>query len=127
MVILVAEDMDDTRQMMKLLLELDGHEVETAANGLQAVRAATQHVPDVILMDLCMPGMDGFEATRTLRGIPETHGVPIIAVSAYAGDNEWCDKALNVGVNECLGKPVDFAALKFALCRYTSPEVGVMA
>jgi CheY-like chemotaxis protein len=120
MVILVVEDVDDTRELMKLLLELHGHEVDTAANGEEAIRAATQRVPSVILMDLSMPVMDGFAATRALRLIPETCDVPIIAVSAYVGDKEWCDKAKAAGCNECIGKPIDLEALDDVLRRFVS-------
>ena len=111
MIILVTDDVDDIRELMKLLLKSHGHDVDTAANGQEAVRAATQRVPDVVLMDLCMPVMDGFEATRALRLIPGTCRVPIIAVSAYVGDKEWCDKAIAAGCNACIGKPIDFETL----------------
>ena len=120
MIILVTEDEDDTRELMKLLLEYHGHEVDTAENGKQAIRAATARVPDVILMDLRMPVMDGFVATRRLRALPATHAVPIIAVSAYVGDREWCDRAKASGANECLGKPVNYEALVTVIRRFVS-------
>ena len=118
MIILVTEDEDDTRELMKLLLEYHGHEVDTAENGRQAIRAATERVPDVILMDLRMPVMDGFAATETLRALPKTHAVPIIAVSAYVGDKDWCDRAKASGCNECVAKPVNYDALVTVMRRF---------
>lgn len=120
MIILVTEDEDDTRELMKLLLEHHGHEVDTAENGKQAIRAATERVPDVILMDLRMPVMDGFAATQTLRALPQTQAVPIIAVSAYVGDKEWCDRAKASGANECIGKPVSYDALVSVMRRFVT-------
>jgi two-component system cell cycle response regulator DivK len=120
-VILVTEDEDDTRELMKLLLEYHGHEVDTAENGKQAIRAATARVPDVILMDLRMPVMDGFAATESLRALPATRAVPIIAVSAYVGDKDWCDRAKASGCNECVGKPVSYEALVTVIRRFVPP------
>ena len=120
MLILVTEDEEDTRELMKLLLEYHGHEVDTAENGKQAIQVATAHVPDVILMDLRMPVMDGFVATQTLRALPATHDVPIIAVSAYVGDKDWCDRAKASGCNECVGKPVNYEALVTVMRRFVT-------
>jgi CheY-like chemotaxis protein len=117
-IILVTEDEDDTRELMKLLLEYHGHEVDTAENGRQAIRVATERVPDVILMDLRMPVMDGFAATERLRALPRTHAVPIIAVSAYVGDRDWCDRAKASGCNECVGKPVNYDTLVTVMRRF---------
>jgi len=122
-VILVTEDSDDTRELMKLLLQHQGHDVDTAANGLEAVQATTQRVPDVILMDLFMPVMDGLAATRALRTIPETREVPIIAVSGHVEDKTWAARAKSAGCNECLVKPVDLEALT-ALLRRFIPRAG---
>lgn len=112
MIILVAEDFDDTRLMMKLLLEMRGHRVVEAANGQEAVEIATRERPDLILMDLNMPVLDGIAATRLLRDRPETAGVPIVAVTAHCGDPEWRDRALEAGCVACVGKPVDFEKLE---------------
>jgi two-component system cell cycle response regulator DivK len=116
--ILVAEDMDDTRELMKLLLEWHGHEVATVENGEQAVSAAAARQPDVILMDLNMPVLDGFEATRRLRARAQTRRLPIIAVSAYVRDKAWCDRALAAGCDECVAKPVDYDELAVVLRRF---------
>jgi CheY-like chemotaxis protein len=123
-VILLAEDVDDTREMMKLLLELYGHEVDTASNGQEAIRAAVKRVPHVILMDLCMPLMDGLAATRVLRETHETRDVPIVAVSAYVGEGDWCDRAKAAGCNEWIGKPVDFGALNVILGGFAPTALG---
>jgi CheY-like chemotaxis protein len=112
MFILVADDTDDIRLMMRVMLENKGHRVVEAADGRAAVDLATQERPDVILMDLSMPVMDGIEATRCLRGQPETSNMPIIAVTAYGADSVWRGRALSAGCIECVGKPVDFRRLE---------------
>ena len=117
MIILIAEDFDDTRQMMKLLLEMRGHRVIEAANGQEAVEIATQQRPDLILMDLNMPVLDGITATMLLQERPETAGVPVVAVTAHCGDPVWHERALAAGCVECVEKPVDFGRLEQLLDR----------
>lgn len=115
--VLIAEDSDDLRQLMKLLLQEHGYEVDEAANGQEAISTATMQVPDVILMDLAMPVMDGIAATHKLREIPSTRDVPIIAISAYLDDPAWRDKAVAAGCCECVSKPIDLAGLNSILRR----------
>ena len=122
--ILVADDDDDVRVVMQILLEQWGHQVDLAEHGQQAVDRARVKRPSVILMDLRMPGMDGFTAARILRDLPETAGVPIIAVSAYVSDKVWCDRAIAAGCVACLGKPVNYADLATLLERL---EMGLPA
>src|SRR3712207_978904 len=105
MIILVAEDTDDIRLIIRMMLENKGHRVVEAANGREAVELATSKAPDVILMDLNMPVMDGIEATRHLRHRPETSHMPIIAVTAHCGDPVWRGRAMEAGCTECVGKP----------------------
>ena len=109
--ILIAEDVEDTRYLMKVLLEMKGHSVTEATNGPEAVeRAATDH-PDLILMDVTMPVMDGLTATRSIRANPTTSLIPIVAVSALMGDPQWRDRAMACGCSDCYVKPLDFEAL----------------
>ena len=115
--ILVVDDAEDIRITTKLLLEFEGHAVEVAADGALGVMAASQRPPDLILMDLSMPVMDGFTATRHLRALPQTRLVPIVAVSAYVHDKVWCDRALAAGADECLGKPLEHDRLGAILTR----------
>jgi two-component system cell cycle response regulator DivK len=109
--ILVADDLGDTREVMRLLLELRGHEVIEAANGEEAVERAVQERPDFVLMDLNMPIMDGFHATRRLREAQQTAEIPIVALSAHAGDAGLRAKALECGCDEYYSKPLDFEDL----------------
>lgn len=109
--ILVAEDIADTRYLMKLLLEGKGHAVVEAANGKEAVERAVSERPDLILMDLSMPIMDGLTATRRIRENGETAMIPIVALSSHMHDPLWRDRALSCGCNECYAKPLDFEGL----------------
>ena len=81
--VLLVEDYDDTREMYREYLEFCGFSVLTARNGVEAIELATASHPDVVLMDLSLPIMDGWEATRRLKSSPETAALKIIALSAY--------------------------------------------
>ena len=115
--ILVADDEADMRDTTKMLLEMDGHHVELANNGKQAVELATRLMPDVVFMDMKMPEMDGLTATRLLRSGATTKEVPIICISAYLHQGDWREKALEAGCNDCLSKPVDLGRLALILSR----------
>jgi CheY-like chemotaxis protein len=109
--ILYVEDNDDNVYMLKMRFELlDGYEVLVADNGETGCAAAVAERPDIILMDLDLPVVDGWEATRRLKGNAETNSIPIIALTAHAmtGSRE---KALAVGCDEFDIKPVDFDRL----------------
>jgi CheY-like chemotaxis protein len=106
--ILVVEDHLDSRDALRALLEAFGYTVLVATNGREAVDAALRHRPDVILMDIMMPVMDGFEAIRELRRCAPTAGTPIIAVTAMEGAQEL---ALHAGADEFVRKPIDIRNL----------------
>jgi two-component system, cell cycle response regulator DivK len=82
--ILVIEDTEDNRQIIRDLLSSVGYELIEAADGAEGVAMAESHHPDLILMDIQLPEMDGYEATRRIRAIPDLIKVPIIAVTSYA-------------------------------------------
>jgi CheY-like chemotaxis protein len=107
--VLVAEDFDDVRGMMKAFLEHEGFEVLEAADGYEAVEKAVSNRPDLILMDIAMPVMDGIQATTAIRQHDELAEVPIVAVTAYA--DFYYDRARDVGCNDVIQKPVDFKRL----------------
>ncbi|HEY9285440.1 MAG TPA: response regulator [Pyrinomonadaceae bacterium] len=117
MIILVADDTEDIRLMLRMRLEHRGHRVVEAADGRQAVAVATAERPDVILMDLSMPVMNGIEAARFLRAQPETSDTPIIAVTAHCPDAALHRRAVDAGCVECVGKPVDFKQLERLIAR----------
>jgi len=106
--ILVVEDHLDSRDALRALLEAFGYAVLVAANGQEAVEAAQLARPDVILMDMMMPVMDGFEAIRELRRRRPTSCTPIIALTAMEGAQEL---ALHAGADEFVRKPIDIRTL----------------
>jgi CheY-like chemotaxis protein len=114
--VLLVEDTEDNRFMMRRLLEMSGYEVSEAINGLEAVRAAGQDVPDVILMDLSLPMVDGLAATRQIRRLPKLETVPIIAVSAH-DTADFHAEALSAGCNAYITKPIDYAELEDLITR----------
>lgn len=108
--ILVVEDQGDSRRIMRDLLVSAGFEVLEAASGTEGVHMAVQEHPDLILMDLQLPVIDGLEATRRIKADPGLRATPIIAVTSYAlsGDNE---KAIAAGCDGYFSKPVSPRAL----------------
>jgi len=111
-VVLIADDYDDAREVLGVLLELAGHTVLQAANGVEAVDLATRLEPDLILMDLMMPVMNGLTAAKLLRARSKTAGIRIIAVTANGDDPEWRNEALRSGCDECYLKPLKFESLR---------------
>jgi CheY-like chemotaxis protein len=109
--VLLVEDTEDNRFMMKRLLEMTGYDVVEARNGQEAVQLANQIRPDLILMDLSLPIIDGLAATRQIRNIPELRAVPIIAVSAH-DTADFHAEALAAGCNSYITKPIDFGELE---------------
>ena len=104
--ILVIEDDEASRMLVTYLLEADGYQVCGASNGRDGVRAALEHGPDLILSDLQMPVMDGYEVARLLHADPGWRRAPLVAVTAFSmpGDRE---KALEVGFQDHISKPID--------------------
>ena len=90
--VLLVDDDSDVRITTCLLLEHYGHRVDAAYGGVVALEFAHKDPPEAVLLDLNMPGMDGFETARSLRQIPSTATVLIIAVSGYVTNQEWCDR-----------------------------------
>jgi CheY-like chemotaxis protein len=109
--VLYVEDNDDNLYMLKMRLELLGDfEVLAAEDGEKGCQAAAAEQPDIILMDLEMPVVDGWEATRRLKSSPQTSGIPVIGLSAHAMAGER-EKAMAAGCDEFDHKPVEFDRL----------------
>ena len=103
--ILIVEDQEDNRQIMSDLLTNAGFEVSLAVNGRDGVDQATENPPDLILMDIQLPGLDGFEATRQIKNHPACAAIPVIAVTSYALSDDK-DRARDVGCDDYLAKPL---------------------
>lgn len=102
--VLVVDDLEDNRELYVFALEREGFVVATACDGLEAIEKAEKLLPSAIVMDLAMPVMDGWEATRRIRAIPELARVPIFAVTAFTDARSRSD-ALAAGCDDCLSKP----------------------
>jgi len=114
---MVVEDYDDTRVLLKTGLERLGYTVLEASNGQEAVDLADREHPDLILMDLDLPILDGIAATQCIRQKPELEGVPIVAVTAYPMSYSHV-KAFAKGCDEYMRKPIDMAELAELVGRY---------
>ena len=112
--ILVVEDFDDVRGMLKILLESEKFRVLEAATGAEALEVIKDEHPDAILMDLALPGIDGFETIRRIRAIDGFQNTPIVVLSAYTGPSTY-ETALSAGSNYFMAKPIDFDDLSALL------------
>lgn len=118
--IMVVEDYDDTRMLLKQGLEMLGYSVLEASNGQEAVDIADRERPDLILMDLDLPILDGIAATQQIRQQEHMDSVPIVAVTAYPLSYSRV-KAFAKGCNEYMPKPIDMSELARVVNRYLSP------
>ncbi|HKR13436.1 MAG TPA: response regulator [Pyrinomonadaceae bacterium] len=114
--VLLVEDTEDNRYMMHRLLEMAGYHVIEATNGEEAVRMAGSERPQLILMDLSLPVIDGLAATRAIRKLAGFDKVPIVAVSAH-DSSDFQAEALAAGCNGYITKPIDFSHLEVLIAR----------
>ena len=109
--VLVVDDFDDTRLLLRTWFERRGFRVVEAENGIEAINRAEAETPDLIIMDVQMPQLDGLSATRHIRTVKELGSVPIVAVSAYGAD-QFRAQALAAGCNEYVSTPFEPATLE---------------
>ncbi len=104
--ILVIEDHEENRRLLRDLLTSDGYELIEAVTGEEGLMLAETHVPDLIVMDILLPGLDGYEATRRIKANPVLRHIPVIVVTSYglSGDDL---KAMEAGCDAYLSKPFD--------------------
>jgi CheY-like chemotaxis protein len=114
--VLLVEDTEDNRFMMRRLLEMAGYRVVEATNGEEAVGLAQSERPDLVLMDLSLPVIDGLAATRAIRKLDGLNKIPIIAVSAHDTSDFQAD-ALAAGCDSYITKPIDFSQLERLIAR----------
>lgn len=108
--VLVVDDNEDNRNVLSRLLAHGGHSAVCAVDGRRAIEVAGIERPDLVLMDLEMPEMDGWAATRVLKGLAELTHVPVIAVTGHLTQNE-IDRAQRAGCDDVVSKPIDFYVL----------------
>jgi len=115
--ILVADDSVASRELIREVLEMSGYEVVEATDGEEAVELARQHAPDLVLVDIQMPRLDGYGVLRQLRAEGRFADVQVVALTAFAmqGDSE---RALNAGFDGYITKPVDIASLRQEIRRF---------
>jgi CheY-like chemotaxis protein len=119
--VLLVDDYPDALEIWSLYLEMSGYEVVTADDGKSAVELANSTHPDVIVMDLELPGITGFEAARRLRASVNTRAIPLIAATGYSHAHQL-DEAQNAGFDRILIKPCDPATLVAEIERLLEPS-----
>lgn len=115
--VLLVEDDPDTRHMYATCLDVLGFDVSEARDGIEGVRCAQAVHPNVVLMDVAMPRMDGLEATRRLKNNPDTASVPVVILSAFTTRQDR-ERALAAGASEFVAKPCDPETLASRLRKY---------
>jgi two-component system, cell cycle response regulator DivK len=108
--LLLVEDNEMNRDMLSRRLARRGYEILIAVDGEQGIAEATRHLPDLIIMDMSLPVIDGWESTRQLKQLPGTKAIPVLALTAHAMAGER-DRALAAGCDDYDTKPVDFERL----------------
>lgn len=108
--VLLVEDNEMNRDMLSRRLERKGFHVVVAKDGLEGVSMAGEAGPDIILMDMSLPGIDGWEATRRIKAAPETASIPVVALTAHAMASDR-EKALEAGCDDFDTKPVELSRL----------------
>ena len=116
--VLIVEDYEDTRNFMKFLIESYGYQVIEASDGIEAVDRAKHLSPDLILMDISLPMVDGLTATKAIRESNSAAKLPIIAITAFG--KSYYDRAIEAGCNDLIDKPIDFDVLEPILHQYLS-------
>jgi CheY-like chemotaxis protein len=114
--VLIVEDYEDSREFMQLLIKSFGYETLTATNGSEAVEITKEEIPDLILMDISLPVMDGITATEIIRNSADIPKMPIVAVTAHG--KFITNEAVKAGCNEVIDKPFDFDSLELVLYQY---------
>jgi len=124
--ILIVDDDPTNREVQVRRMQWAGYQVITAANGLEGVKFARSEHPSLILMDMSLPMLDGWQATRQLKALPETSTIPIIALTAHAMIEDR-KKSLEAGCDDYETKPIDFtrllAKIQVLLSKSTPPNV----
>ena len=114
--VLIVEDTADTRALLKAVFEAEGYEVLEAADGIEAVEVALAELPDAIIMDMSLPGIDGNTAVKLIRREPALRTTPVIACTAH-NKWEWRGKSIVAGCDAFVTKPIDFAQLRSVLAQ----------
>ncbi len=122
-IILVAEDSVDTREVMELLLESNGYQVFSVGDGLQAIKTAVAVVPDLILIDLDLPRLDGLAVARTLRNNSGLDRVPIVVVSGH-DPSKYRQAAFDAGCDDYILKPINFDRLYETIEKLRRPRMA---
>jgi CheY-like chemotaxis protein len=121
--ILVVEDSALNRKLVQTLLRSQGYRLLIAVDGQEAIEIATREQPDLILMDMQLPKVSGYDATQTLKAQPETASIPIVALTAHAMAEER-EHALSIGCDGYITKPIDTRAFPEQVKEYLDGQAG---
>ncbi len=105
--ILIAEDDAATAKLYSAYATARGHQVVVASDGIEALNAAEKEMPDVIVLDIALPKVDGRDVCRRLKANPKTKGIPVLVVSACGGDQYLRDELVDLGADDIVEKPID--------------------
>jgi CheY-like chemotaxis protein len=123
--VLIVEDNDDGRELIVKVVKGAGYDVVEASTGLEAVDRALAFHPDLILMDIRLPGIDGDEATKRIKADPSTRNIPVIVNTAFDRNSAVVRRAIAAGAAEVLYKPINFTALRDLVHQYLSRDTKI--
>ena len=117
--VLIVEDCEDSREFLKVLVEGYGYQVIEAMDGIEAFHNFKKHSPDIVLMDMSLPTVDGLITTKAIREIDSARKVPIIALTAFG--KIFYEQAIEAGCDDFLGKPFDIDSLESMMSKHLFP------
>lgn len=117
--VLIVEDYEDSRSFLKFLVESYGYQAVEAADGIEALDSFKRYNPDIVLMDMSLPMVDGLITTKAIRELDATGKIPIIAITAFG--NTFHKQALEAGCNDLMSKPLDIDSFEAMLNSYLLP------
>jgi len=117
--VLIVEDYEDSRSFLKFLVESYGYQVFEAADGIEALDSFKKHQPDIVLMDISLPMVNGLITTKAIRECDSTGKVPIIAITSFG--KSFYEQAVEAGCNDLISKPLDTDSLESLLIGYLLP------
>jgi len=122
--ILIVDDEPDLLETMRFRLDAAGYEVFTASDGVTAINKAKENQPDLVIMDVMMPGIDGFEALKRLKEEAATKKIPAIIVSCGKEEEDWAKRSLQLGASGYIVKPFETESLLFTVGKFAKTRIN---
>ncbi|NQT61043.1 MAG: response regulator [Bacteroidetes bacterium] len=121
-IVLIVEDNEKSRRLFRDILQMNGYQTIEAENGLKGIELTRKHKPDIVLMDIQMPVLDGYEAAKILKNSHDTRGIKIIALTSYAMKDDE-ERFLDAGFDDYISKPIDIKQFLLQMAKNSASVV----